>query len=235
MFERALAIDPGSVEAQSRLADVLSARVMAGWADPAGADIARAEALAGQALAASPGSALAHNAKGQVLRAQHRFAEAIPEYEAVLALNRNSPFTLYCVGQCKLYTGSIEEAIRLVEQAIRLSPHDPQLGLWYWQIGFAHLLQSRIDEAISVLERSRTLMPEHPAPHLYLASAYGLKGEIEQAAAELAEARRLGGEGRLSNLAKMKSEGYVGVVPSVRALLDATYFAGLRKAGIPEE
>ena len=231
MFERALALDPRSVEVQSRLADVLSARVIAGWADPAAADIARAEALAGQALAASPGSALAHAAKGQVLRAQRRFAEAIPEYEAVLALNRNSPGALFCLGQCKLYPGSIEEAIRLVEQAIRLSPHDPQLGLWYSQNGFAYLLQSRIDEAIPILERGRNLMPDHPGPHLYLASAYGLKGETEQAAAELAEARRLAGEGRLSNLAKMKEGGYVGVVPSVRALLDATFYAGCARPG----
>jgi tetratricopeptide (TPR) repeat protein len=213
----------------------LSARVMAGWADLKEADLARAEALAGQALAASPGSALAHAAKGQVLRAQHRYAEAIPEYEAALALNQNRFGPFFSLGQCKLYTGLIEEAIRLVEQAIRLSPRDPYLGLWYWQIGVAYLLQSRIDEAIPILERGRTFMPDHLAPHLYLASAYGLKGETEQAAAELAEARRLAGEGRLSNLAKMKESGYVGVVPSIRALLDATYYAGLRKAGMPEE
>ncbi len=57
--------------------------------DSAAADIARAEELAGQALAASPRSPLAHFAKGQVLRAQRRFEEAIPEYETVLAFNRN--------------------------------------------------------------------------------------------------------------------------------------------------
>jgi hypothetical protein len=48
--------------------------------DAAAADKVRAEGLAGQALAASPNSSLAHYAKGQVLRAQRRFAEAIPEY-----------------------------------------------------------------------------------------------------------------------------------------------------------
>jgi hypothetical protein len=31
-----------------------------------------------------------------VQRAQRRFAEAIPEYEAVLALNRNSVFAISC-------------------------------------------------------------------------------------------------------------------------------------------
>ena len=57
--------------------------------DSAAADIARAEGLAERALAASPRSPLAHFAKGQVLRAQDRYEEAIPEYETVLAFNRN--------------------------------------------------------------------------------------------------------------------------------------------------
>jgi hypothetical protein len=69
LFERALALDPRSVGAQSCLAGALSARVLAGWADSAAADLSRAEGLAGQALAAAPRSWLAHVAKGQVLRA----------------------------------------------------------------------------------------------------------------------------------------------------------------------
>jgi hypothetical protein len=32
----------------------------------------------------------------------------------------------------------------------------------------------------------------------------------------------------------VKATGYFGV-PTVRALFEATYFAGLRKAGVPEE
>ena len=70
-----------------------------------------------------------------------------------------------------------------------------------------------------------------------LASAYGLKGETEHAAAELAEARRLRSDDRLSSIASVKAfpGGYLGLAPNIRALLDATYIAGLRKAGMPEE
>jgi adenylate cyclase len=83
LFEHALALDPGSVEAQSLLASALASRVMDGMSASAAADIARAERLAGQALAASPGSPGAHYAKAMVLRAQNRFDEAILEYETV--------------------------------------------------------------------------------------------------------------------------------------------------------
>src|SRR5215467_9623435 len=45
LFEHALALDPQSVEAQGRLAGVLAASVLFGWAGWAAADLARAEGL----------------------------------------------------------------------------------------------------------------------------------------------------------------------------------------------
>ena len=68
----------------------------------------------------------------------------------------------------------------------------------------------------------------------WLAAAYALKGDTECAAVELAEARMLNGDDRYSSIARLKAAGYFGV-PKIRALYEATYFAGLRKAGMPEE
>jgi adenylate cyclase len=233
LFERALALDPHSVEAQSELPIALMARVVDFMSDSAAADIVRAEGLAGQALAASPRSPEAHRAKGQLLRAQRRYQEAIPEYETAIALNRNWVNALHSLAECKLYTGSMEETISLTEQAIRLSPRDPQMSVWCHRIGQVHLLESRIDEAILWHEKARSTNPELPYVHGWLASEYGLKGETERAAAELTEARRLTADGRYSSIAHL-SRGYYGV-PKIRALFEATYFAGLRKAGLPEE
>jgi tetratricopeptide (TPR) repeat protein len=123
--------------------------------------------------------------------------------------------------------------IPLVEKAIRLSPRDPAIYWWYQCIGRVHLVQSRIDDAIVWLEKARNANPAHPYIRADLASAYGLKGDTEHAAAEFAEARRLRIDGRFSSLACLKTW-HVGV-PSVRALFEATYFVGLRKAGMPEE
>jgi TolB-like protein/class 3 adenylate cyclase/Flp pilus assembly protein TadD len=234
LFEHALALDPQSVEAKIYLAGVLSGRVLDGLTDSVAADIAQAEGLVGQALAASPDSPLAHLVKGNVLRAQRRCEEAIPEYETALALNRNLAGALNGLGWCKLYAGSLDEVIPIVEQATRLSPRDPGIGRWYLLIGTAHLLQSRTYEAIVWLEKARTAMPAVPGHHSLLASAYALRGETERAAAELAEARRLRGEGSFSSIAKMKATGYF-EVPKTRAMFETTYFVGLRKAGMPEE
>ena len=243
MFEAALTVDPRAVEAQSRLAIALAGRAMDGMAESvaaARADIARAEGLADQAVAASPRSPLAHHAKGQVLRAQvqnrgmqDRCAAAIAEYETAIALNRNSVFPIAALGWCKLFAGSLEEVIPLIEQAIRLSPRDPAIYWWYQGIGLVHLLQSRIDDAIVWLEKARNANPAHPVIRADLAAAYGLKGETERGAAELAEARRLRPDGRWSSIARLKTVHFG--VPAVRALYEATHFAGLRKAGMPEE
>jgi tetratricopeptide (TPR) repeat protein len=236
LFERALALDPQSVEAQSRLAAALVNRMLELTTDSAAADLARAEGLVDQALAASPRYAFAHFVKGRLLRAHKRWEEAIPEFEAALALDHNSVYALASLGWCKLCAGSIEEVIPRLEQAIRLSPRDPFIGWFYYLIGTVHLLQSRIDEAIVWLEKGRSARPTVPFPRSRLASAYALRGETERAAAELAEARRLDGGDLFSSIAHVKADSVAGwAVPKIRALFEATYFAGLRKAGMPEE
>jgi predicted Zn-dependent protease len=103
----------------------------------------------------------------------------------------------------------------------------------YYRIGEMHLLRLSTDKAIAWLEKARSANPELSYVHAFLASAYALNGETEYAAAELAEARKLGGSDAYSSIAHLKA-GYFGV-PKIRALFEATYLVGLRKAGVPEE
>jgi adenylate cyclase len=234
LFERALELDPRSVAAQSWLAFALASRVINRMTDTTAADITRAERLVQRALSASATSATVRFAKGELLRAQRRHEEAIPEYETVLAFDRNSASALLALGHSKLMTGSIEEVIPCIEQAIRLSPRDPQIAVMHYRIGEVHLLQSRTDKAIPRLEKARSGNPELHYIHAFLASAYALNGETERAATELTEARRLGGNDRYSSIVQVRATGYY-EVPKVLALFEATYFAGLRKAGMPEE
>jgi TolB-like protein/Flp pilus assembly protein TadD len=234
LFEQALALDPSSATAQGWIAIALTARALDFMAESAAVDIARAEQLADCALAALPRSAIAHFAKAQVLRAQHRFSEAISEYESVVGLNRNWAHAYSHLGWCKFMTGSIEELIPSQQKAIRLSPRDPQSGLFYSRIGSAHLLRSRTDEAIVWYERARNAAPAHPEFRTFLASAYALKGDMESAAFELAIAGRLVGDGRYASIARFRAVSSWGT-PEVSALAEETYFSGLSKAGVPDD
>jgi len=237
LYEHALALDPESVEAQTQLANTLVGRVIDLMSDSAAADLSRAEDLVRRALAAQPRHAKAHSVKGRLLRAQNRWDEAILEFETALALDRNQVWALHFLAQCKLLTGSLEEAIALEQQAIRLSPREPRSGWRYMVIGTVHLLQSRIDDAIVWLERARSDLPAAVDVRSRLAAAYALRGETERAAAELDEARKLSDGDLFSSIARLNAGGvYSGWgVPAIRALFEATYFAGLRLAGMPEE
>ena len=148
--------------------------------------------------------------------------------------NRNWVNAMGPLAECKLLAGSIDEMIPLMEQAIRLSPRDPLIGIRYFRIGRVHLLQSRADEAIVWLEKARNANPELPYVHSDLASAYALRGDTEHSAIELAEARRLSLDGRYSSIARLNAIAYFGV-PKIRALFEATYFAGLRKGATRRE
>ena len=231
LLERALSLDPQSVDARATLAAAFIDRVFEQATDTADADIERAERLVEQALRASPSHAVAHFARGQILRAQHRYEAAIPEYETAIAANRNWVVAIAALGLCKFFAGDIEGAIPAQELAIRLSPRDPHLPNWYWRIGMVHLLQGRTDAAILWTEKARTTNTRLAGPHAWLAAAYALKGDMDRATAELTEARQLSRDGRYDSITRYQASFGSS---STNALAETTFFAGLRLAGVPE-
>jgi adenylate cyclase len=232
LFETALTLDPKAPDAAAWLAIVLAVRVFDELSDSPKADLQRAEKLAAQALAASPNSAMAHMAMGQVFRAESRCREAIPEFEAAIAIDRSRAPAYAHIGWCKFLTGSVDEVVPNFERAIRLSPNEPGIALWHGRLGIVELLQSHTDEALLWLEKANSENPRLPVVHAFLAAAYALKGETERARAALVEAQRLSPV--YANLASVQKSNWYDE-PKIRALAEATYFAGLRKAGLPEE
>jgi uncharacterized protein YfaS (alpha-2-macroglobulin family) len=82
------------------------------------------------------------------------------------------------------------------------------------------------------LEKSERENGRLPFVHAYLAAAYALQGQAQRARAELGQAQAL--SRAYSSLATvMKSSWYDN--RKIRSLAEATYFAGLRKAGVPED
>jgi adenylate cyclase len=209
--------------------------VISGFADSRMGELARAEKLIDEASAGGSKIPWTHYVKGTILRAQGRCDDAVPEFEAALALNRNMTGPLQGLGWCRLFTGSLDQVIPLAEQAIRIGPRDPSIGFRYLLIGYVYELQSRPDEAIVWFEKARGTISAVPGLRAHLASGYALAGDTERAGAELAEARRLSLDDRYSSIAHVKASAPWWGVPKVQALFEATYFAGLRKAGVPEE
>ena len=218
------------------MAIALTGRVLDFMSDTIQADMTLARRLVEESLIEGTGHSLVHFAHGTLLLAEHRCNDAVSEYEAVLASNPNSAITLANLARCKTYVGPLEQSIPLLERAICLSPRDPQIPVWYFRMGEAHLLQSRLDDAIAWLDKARRANPDYWYVHAYLAAACGLAGNSERAAAELAEARRLNKHRLPITIAQSRVNAARNFTAAeTSSLVEATYLAGLRVAGVPEE
>jgi tetratricopeptide (TPR) repeat protein len=134
-------------------------------------------------------------------------------------------------------TGTEDEAIPLLEKAIRLSPRDPYLYLWYTRLGTVHFFQDRLDDAILWLDKARRANPPFPAPHWLLGAAYGLKGDTARAKAELAEAHealKRRNDNRFATITLVRKNGDLNT-PLLHDRFEQLFITGLRKAGMPEE
>jgi TolB-like protein/tetratricopeptide (TPR) repeat protein len=232
-FEQALALDPRSVDARIGLATVLVTILANGWSSSVKQDEARAEQLIVDALGRDPNSSMAHYAMGQLRRLENRFAEASTELEAAVAIDRNNVWALFGLGQVLKWLGRPHEGIPYIENAIRLNPHDPNIGPFYAILGECHLLLGDVDQGIALLRKGNALNPQVWWIYLYLAGGLGLRGDLHEARPALAESLRLKPD--INSLAAQRAAFPSITNPDYLALADKTINLGLRRAGFPEE
>ena len=139
LFERALAIDPHLVRAMVGLASALIDRVTWLHSDDPKGDIARAEDWAERAVAAEPDNSDAHMAKARVFYAKRQWPQAIAEAEAAIADNPNNATAHAVHSYWKLYLGRSEDGFSGLETAFRLSPRDPGVPIWQFEVCVLHI------------------------------------------------------------------------------------------------
>jgi len=128
---------------------------------------------------------------GMLRNYQNRLPEAKIELEKAIALDRNDASALNQLGRVLAFLGEPETAIPLAEKAIRLDPQATYIFVAYVNLGRRHLLLGHTDEAIDFFRRARAANPRVYFTHFHLAAALGLKGEISDARAALAESIKL--------------------------------------------
>jgi adenylate cyclase len=128
--------------------------------------------------------------------------------------------------------GRPQEAPPLAEKAIRLSPRDPSLGVFYWIIGRAYFFAHRYRDAIPWLRRSVDARPNLWYNRLYLVSAYALSDDEANARAALNEFN-----GRFAGYTLARVGMHEQEVPNRNPVVGAgleQFHEGLRLAGMPE-
>jgi TolB-like protein/Tfp pilus assembly protein PilF len=230
-FERALETDPHSLDARIGLATILSGKLAEGWTASLQQDTARAEQLLGDALERDANRPAAHFAMGVLRQMQNRLPEAQAEYEAAIALDHNHAHAYLHLGQTLMFLGQPEAGAPHLEKAIRLDPYDPNIATAYWALGTCNLLRGRLEEAIEVLRKARAANATLWFPHLYLAGAFALEGDLSEARLALAESTKL--NPAINSLARMRQNPWL-ANPRHWVLQEQTLNVGLRQAGFPE-
>jgi adenylate cyclase len=232
-FQRALAADEASVEARVGIGTVLATNLGNGWSCSVQEDETRAQQLLLEGLERDSNNAMAHFALGLVHRSRNRLAEAQIEFEKAIGLDRNHARAVLQLGQTLRYLGQPEAAIPYFQKAIRLNPHDRNIGQMYHGLGACHLLLGHVEEAIELLRKACAENPRAPYMRLFLAGALGLRGDLEEARMALAEARELNPE--VNSLARFRANRPFLANPEHWALAEKTMNLGLRRAGFPDE
>jgi adenylate cyclase len=106
--------------------------------------------IAGQAdkaIAADPQDICGYNVKGQYLALSSRPAEAVHVADQGIAIDPNSAYNYVTRAIGEEYSAQFEQDKRDIEQAMRLSPHDPLLPWWRNLAADAELGLGHVDAA----------------------------------------------------------------------------------------
>jgi TolB-like protein len=230
-FQRALAVDPDNVDALAWSAFADTQLVVSGFASGERATrFAAAEAAAAKALLLAPDHAFAHVAMSFVYGFTNRTERAIAECERALALDRNYAWAHAVIGLHKLHLDRGEETETHVQEAIRLSPGDANVYIFFAIVGFAKDSLGRYEEAVAWQRRSIESNGNNPTSHFHLAAALSHLGRLEEARAAARVGLAL--DPRFT-IASFRAANILSDTPAHLAWRKRLC-EGMRKAGVPE-
>jgi tetratricopeptide (TPR) repeat protein len=179
MFEKALALDLQYAEAYAWLGMTYWRESAWRWsADPQALE--RAFELAQQALALDDSLPRSHSLLSLVHVLQ-QYDQAIAEGERAITLEPNNADSYAYQSNILHLAGRPEEALRVVEQAMRLNPRYPPFYLF--DLGVAYRMTGRYAEAVATLQEVISRSPNFLPAHEVLAFSYWLQWLSQQSPA----------------------------------------------------
>jgi adenylate cyclase len=177
MFEKAVELDPRYAEAYAWLGVTYYRKWIWRWSvDPQ--TLEHAFALAQRANALDDSLPVAQSLLSLVYARKQQYDHAVAEGERAITLDPNNADSYAWQAEVLNVAGRSEEALKVVEQAMRLNPRYPPYYLT--QLGVAYHLTGRYAEAVATLKEAISRSPAHFGAPLYLALSYMSQWAFQQ-------------------------------------------------------
>ena len=221
---RAIEMDPDYAQALGFMSTFEWLDFLNGWSgDAPGVVAARANAMADRAIAIDPEEPFASRAVAVAARFRGDYDTAERAGRKALSLNPDSGQALFTLGEIFCTSGRPDEAVPLLERAIRLEPGSYHLRLQF--LGMAHFLLHNFETAALVFRERLYLVKETDIGRGWLASTLGHLGEVTEARAVWADLMAINPDFRMAQrLARFHY---------TRPEDPALVLDGLVKAGLP--
>jgi adenylate cyclase len=224
LLERAVDLDPNYASAWAWLGWLLSHEVRFLWTDDPDAVLTRAAQCGDKALALDDGLAEAHMLLAFVHVLSRDFDKAIAQAERGVALGPSNADVVAVLALNLVWAGRPEEALTVVEKAMRLSP---MYSPWFTVVR-AHALRllGRFEEAMKTYKGAIASAPGYIPPYIGLTLCYAEMGREHDAQEQGRKLLKL--NPRFSTARYLSTPGY-----KDRSLTERSAQA-LRKAGLPD-
>jgi adenylate cyclase len=227
LLDEVLRQQPDNALALADLAFSLHFATLFGWMDSPAESKARMSEASRRAVASDDQDAAAHTSLAihELFLGQHD--NAIGRLLRAIELDPNSTFARGYLGTAYAFSGECDAAIQQLQEAMRLSPCDFLMVVWFTVKAWAYLSAGRFEDAADCAKRAIDCNPAFPDAHGAFAVASAHLGHIDGARAGLDGFVRLMpgltmGDERLAR-------------PFRRPVDRDRLLDGLRKAGLPEK
>jgi TolB-like protein/Flp pilus assembly protein TadD len=225
-FREAIALDPEFGPPYSAEAEAFYYEVVYGFAKSNQENREKAIVPARHAVTLDAEDAGAHCTLGRIRYLRREYPQAIAELTTALELNPSLALGHYGLGAALVFSGRVSEAVPHLEAAIRLSPHDPNMGSFLVRLADARYFSGDYEGAIAFALKALGQPNFQWSRYAALIAALGQLQRLDEAQRYL---RELTGERPDFSLAFVRETHLFGTHETM-----ARFCEGLREAGVPE-
>jgi adenylate cyclase len=219
-LRRAIELHPEAAGAFSLLAISHLHEILYQWCESPAEASAEALRAAEKSVALDEDDPKALTMLGFACSMTGQYERAIAVLERAIELDPSSGLAHWALGAALTTLGRPDDAIPMIEKACRLSPHDPWMHEFLFNLGAAHFLAGRYEEAVVFANQSLQRKSDQPGVYRLLAASYGHLERSEEARAALDALLRLVPDLSAAHLRRF-----------LPPLVVERYVEGLRKAG----